>query len=56
MLRHQNERKSKELTKMVDSIMEIGIKQGGFRQFERTSTPEFVNFSIEKIVELLITF
>ena len=51
-----NPKTREENKRKIKSIPCIGIKIGSFRVMERDSTPEFIDFSIGKIVDLLLAF
>jgi len=48
--------KREENQRAFASIPCVGIDIGSFKKMERTATPDFIDFSISKIVDLLITF
>ena len=45
-----------EVEKILKSVQRLGIKQGGFNYIERQSTLIFLQYVLEQIVSLLITF
>ena len=46
----------REVRKVVTSFPKLGVKVGSFKHFERISTPDFLNFVTQSVVNLLITF
>ena len=45
-----------EVERIIKSVQRLGIKQGGFDYVERESTLIFLQYVLEQIVDLLITF
>jgi len=46
----------KEVEMILKSVQRLGIKVGGFNYMERESTLIFLQYVLEQIVDLLITF
>jgi len=46
----------KLLERQIGAVPDSGIKVGGFHMLERESSPNFLDFVVNKVVDLLVTF
>ena len=54
--RLKNRAEWKMIERQVRSIPEVGVKVGEFHVLEKTSTPVFLDFVVNNVVNLLVTF
>lgn len=46
----------RELKQMIRSVRAVGLTEGGFRRMSRGTTPEFIDFYVNQLIALIITF
>ena len=55
-IKYGNRAQRKLLSRRVDSIPAMGVKVGEFHVLERTSTPEFLDYVLSNIVNMLVAY
>ena len=46
----------KELKQRVKSVRTLSLTEGGFRGMSRETTPEFVDFYVNQVIDLVLAF
>ena len=46
----------RELKQKIQSVRTLAIQEGGFRRMSKETTPEFVDFYVNQVIALVLTF